>query len=128
MERTFPPNPPHLFTRTQGRYLQLRSAASLYLSGASPGFPAAASPARTSCQQPSVTGIRTLNSACECVPTPQRLRLGGCQGAGGAVKGSPPGAYVASPPPASPVASHCSGERQISQEGQGGGCLQDPQT
>ena len=66
---------PNLFTGP-GRYLQLQSAASLYLSGASPGFPAAASPLLTSCQRPSVTGICTLNLAhvhvCVCVCTSVR--------------------------------------------------------
>lgn len=84
---------PNLFTRTQGRYLQFQSAASLYLSGASPWFPAAASPPLTSCQQPRVTGIRTLTSARACVsvcPHPRACTWRGASEPGGAVKAATP--------------------------------------
>lgn len=91
---------PTLFTRTQGCYLQFQSAASLYLSGASPWFPAAASPPLTSCQWPSVTGIRTLNSACACVsvrPHPRACAWRGARDLRGAMRGSHPRTLILLP-------------------------------
>ena len=125
---------PNLFTGP-GRYLQLQSAASLYLSGASPGFPAAASPLLTSCQRPSVTGICTLNLAhvhvCVCVcaqvcaHTPESLSLERSQGAWGCLKRQPPQDSYLTPLKTCPPSSPCSRDRHLQKARKG--YLGDPQ-
>ena len=73
-----------------------------------PLVPSSGLPPLTSCQWPSVTGIRMLNSASACVcvcvceraaPTPQSLHLEGCQRARGATKAAPPPRKPAQCPP-----------------------------
>lgn len=117
---------PNLFTGPS-RYLQLQSAASLYLSRASPGFPAAASPLLTSCQRLSVTGICTLNLAhvhvCVCAQvcahTPESLSLEGGQGAWGCLKRQPPQDSYLTPLKTCPPSSFCSRDRHLQKAGKG---------
>lgn len=125
MGRTFSP------TCLPGRrYLQFQSAASLYLGGASPWFPAAASRHSLPARGPALQEY-ALNSARACVrartaPTPQSLHLEGCQRARGATKAATPNSRPAPTIPlplplqTCPLSSHRTGERQLDISGRPG--------
>lgn len=117
--------PPSLFTRTRAAIsssnLQPRSIA------AGPArFPAAACCHHFLTEARPSRNTRAVLRSCVWEPTPQRLRLDGCQGASGRRERQPPQDSRVAPPAGPPTSSSGSGETQRSREGQGRGCPGDP--